>query len=114
MRNEKLHQLLTRIRACRDCHEDALAQQAVAMSGLAGNQTLQMLQQSLIQLGAMPCAVCMSGMLTDAYALLLENPVPSREDMVAMMELHLCRRGAHDSIIRAIELAGQQMRDAQA
>jgi aerobic-type carbon monoxide dehydrogenase small subunit (CoxS/CutS family) len=42
-------------------------------------------------------------MIMNAYALLRANPKPSREAIVKGMEDNLCRCGAHQRIIAAIE-----------
>lgn len=51
------------------------------------------------------CGYCLSGILMSAKALLDRNPAPSRADIVAALEPHLCRCGAHGRIIRAVEAA---------
>jgi aerobic-type carbon monoxide dehydrogenase small subunit (CoxS/CutS family) len=43
----------------------------------------------------------------NAYGLLLEKPEPSREEIVDGMERNLCRCGAHQRIIAAIEDASK-------
>jgi nicotinate dehydrogenase subunit A len=40
-----------------------------------------------------------------AKALLDRNPHPTRADIVTALDKHLCRCGAHNRIIRAIERA---------
>ena len=51
------------------------------------------------------CGYCLSGIIVTAAALLDRNPHPSRADIVAALDPHLCRCGAHTRIIRAIERA---------
>jgi aerobic-type carbon monoxide dehydrogenase small subunit (CoxS/CutS family) len=48
-------------------------------------------------------------MLMNAYALLLADPQPTRERIVAGMEDNLCRCGAHQRIIEAIQAAARRM-----
>jgi aerobic-type carbon monoxide dehydrogenase small subunit (CoxS/CutS family) len=47
-------------------------------------------------------------MLLDAYALLLSDPRPSRDKIIAGMEHNLCRCGAHQRIVDAIEQVSTQ------
>jgi aerobic-type carbon monoxide dehydrogenase small subunit (CoxS/CutS family) len=47
-------------------------------------------------------------MIMNAYAVLLRNPSPTREQIVAGMQPNLCRCGAHTRIIRAIDAAAGQ------
>lgn len=51
------------------------------------------------------CGYCMAGILMRAKALLATKPVPKRDEIVAALDGHLCRCGAHARMIRAIELA---------
>jgi len=54
--------------------------------------------------------VCTSGMILDAYGLLLRNPQPTQEETVRGMENNLCRCGEHTRIFRAIQSAVEQMK----
>jgi len=51
------------------------------------------------------CGYCLSGILMSAKALLDRNPSPSRADIVAALDRHLCRCGTQWRIIRAVERA---------
>ena len=54
------------------------------------------------------CGFCLSGILMRAYALLVQSAgMPSRENIKAALQSHLCRCGAHTRIIAAILDAGQ-------
>jgi len=44
-------------------------------------------------------------MIMNAYGMLLENPRPSRAQILEGMEGNLCRCGAHQRIVAAIEAA---------
>ena len=46
-----------------------------------------------------------------AKALLDRNPTPSRGDIVAALDRHLCRCGAHQRILRAVERAAATLRN---
>ncbi len=78
------------------------------IEGLAQGDRLQPLQQAFIDHGAFQCGYCTSGMLLGAWALLQNNPRPSREEIVQGMEGHLCRCGAHQRIVAAIQDASGQ------
>jgi aerobic-type carbon monoxide dehydrogenase small subunit (CoxS/CutS family) len=43
--------------------------------------------------------------LVSAHALLRACPTPDRAAILAALDVHLCRCGAHGSIIRAVERA---------
>jgi aerobic-type carbon monoxide dehydrogenase small subunit (CoxS/CutS family) len=80
----------------------------MTVEGLAKGDGLHPLQQAFIDQGAFQCGYCTSGMLIDAYALLQADPQPSREKIVGQMERNLCRCGAHQRIVAAIEQVAEQ------
>jgi aerobic-type carbon monoxide dehydrogenase small subunit (CoxS/CutS family) len=95
-------------RACRTPLKQVAGKEVLTIEGLARDGQLHPLQQAFIDHGAFQCGYCTSGMLLEAYALLRDNPRPRREDIVAHMERNLCRCGAHQRVIEAIEsVAGQ-------
>ena len=60
------------------------------------------------------CGYCLPGILMRAKALLAETPEPDRATIAAALDDNLCRCGAHNRIMRAIEKAGAAMaREAQ-
>jgi nicotinate dehydrogenase subunit A len=61
------------------------------------------LQRALLAEQAGQCGYCLSGIMISATALLARNPAPSRADIVAALDRHLCRCGTHVRILRAIE-----------
>ncbi|MGL4289382.1 MAG: (2Fe-2S)-binding protein [Phreatobacter sp.] len=63
------------------------------------------LQQALIDEQAGQCGFCLSGILISGIALLAANPAPSRAEIAAALDAHLCRCGAHNRIIAAVERA---------
>lgn len=77
------------------------------IEGLAKNGELHALQRAFAEHGALQCGYCTPGMIMNAYGLLLEKPKPSREEIVDGMERNLCRCGAHQRIIAAIEDASK-------
>lgn len=57
------------------------------------------------------CGYCLSGIVVSAAALLDRNAAPSRADIVAALDRHLCRCGAHTRILRAVERAALALRE---
>jgi nicotinate dehydrogenase subunit A len=80
------------------------------IEGLGTNGKLHPLQQAFLDEQAGQCGYCLSGILISAKALLDRNPRPSRSDIVAALDKHLCRCGAHQRILRAVERAAAAMR----
>ena len=99
------------VRSCQTPLKEVKNQEVLTIEGLAREGRLHPLQQAFIDHGSVQCGYCTPGMLMNAYALLLQGKRPSREAIVAGMEQHLCRCGAHQRIVNAIESAAGQMGD---
>lgn len=54
------------------------------------------------------CGYCQSGQVMRAAALLSKNPRPSREQILAEMQLNLCRCGSYRRILAAVERAARE------
>jgi nicotinate dehydrogenase subunit A len=99
------------MRSCLMSLKDVAGKNVLTIEGLARNGELHPLQQAFVDHGAFQCGFCTSGMLLRAAAFLRDVPSPSREAIIAHMEGHLCRCGAHQRIADAIESAAQRMRE---
>jgi aerobic-type carbon monoxide dehydrogenase small subunit (CoxS/CutS family) len=75
------------------------------VEGLSRNGALHPLQQAFLDEQAGQCGYCLSGILVAASALLKKNPKPSRADIVAALDPHLCRCGIHNRVVRAVQKA---------
>lgn len=90
-------------RSCLTPLKQIAGTEVLTVEGLAREGQLHPLQQAFIDPGAFQCGYCTSGMLLDAYALLNEDPRPSRDKIIDHMDRNLCRCGAHQRIVAAIE-----------
>jgi aerobic-type carbon monoxide dehydrogenase small subunit (CoxS/CutS family) len=79
--------------------------QIVTIEGLAAGGKLHPVQQAFLEQGGLQCGYCTPGMILAAFALLKKNPSPTREAIVQGMDGNLCRCGAHQRIVAAIEQA---------
>lgn len=79
--------------------------QVTTVEGLGTPQCPHPLQSAFMQERAGQCGYCVSGIITSAAALLTSNPSPSREDIVQALHTHLCRCGAHNRMVRAVQYA---------
>jgi nicotinate dehydrogenase subunit A len=82
--------------------------QVTTIEGLGNASNPHPLQTAFLEEQAGQCGYCLSGIIMSAAALLARNPSPSRADIVAALDIHLCRCGAHPRIIRAIQKAAGQ------
>ncbi len=86
----------------------------VTVEGLAEDGSLDPLQQAFLAEQAGQCGFCLSGILVSAKALLDRNPAPSRAEIAAALDNNLCRCGAHNRIIRAVQRAASARSGARA
>lgn len=90
-------------RACGLTVKDVEGKRVVTIEGLERDGKLHPLQEAFVAHTGLQCGYCTPGMIMGAYALLLQNPRATRADIVATMDAHLCRCGAHVRILDAIE-----------
>ena len=76
------------------------------IEGLSHTGALHPLQQAFLDEQAGQCGYCLSGILISAAALLAKNSKPSRAEIIAALDPHLCRCGIHNRVIRAVQKAG--------
>ena len=93
------------VRSCSTAVKDVAGKQVVTIEGLSRNGQLHALQQAFLKANAFQCGYCTSGMIMNAYALLLKKPRPTRAEIVRAMDDNLCRCGSHTRILEAIETA---------
>jgi nicotinate dehydrogenase subunit A len=81
--------------------------QVTTLEGLGKTGQPHALQKAFIEENAGQCGYCLSGILVSASALLQQTPRPTRAQICEALDKHLCRCGAHERIIRAVERAAQ-------
>lgn len=96
------------VRSCQTTLKDVKGKEVTTIEGLARGGRLHPLQEAFIDHGGFQCGYCTSGMLMNAAALLGKHPRPSRSAIVEGMEGNLCRCGAHQRIVAAIEDAARR------
>lgn len=97
-------------RSCQLPMSDVAGKKVVTIEGLANDGKLHSVQTAFVEHDALQCGFCTPGMILSAYGLLLENPEPTRQQILDHMEDNLCRCGAHVRIVKAIETAAAEMR----
>ena len=81
--------------------------QVVTLEGLGTPQRPHPLQTAFLDERAAQCGYCVAGIITSAAALLASTPRPSREQIIAALDKHLCRCGAHPRMLRAVQRAAE-------
>ena len=72
---------------------------------------LHPLQQKFLEMAALQCGICTSGMLVASDALLQKNPEPSEEEVRFWLAGNLCRCTGYDKIVRAVMETAAEMRE---
>jgi len=97
------------VRTCQYPVSAVQGKEVVTIEGLAHGNELHPLQVEFADRGALQCGFCTPGMIMNAYGLLLAKKRPTRGEIVEGMEENLCRCGAHQRIIEAIEAASRRV-----
>ena len=92
--------------SCGRAIESLAGKSVTTVEGLSPGGSLSPLQQAFLDEQAGQCGYCLSGILISATALLTRNPTPSRSEIAAALDRHLCRCGVHNRIMRAVARAG--------
>ncbi len=84
-------------------------QEITTIEGLADGERLHPLQQSFIECDAMQCGYCTPGMILQSVALLRRHPMPSEAEIKQQMEGNICRCGAYNRIVAAVQQAAHSI-----
>jgi aerobic-type carbon monoxide dehydrogenase small subunit (CoxS/CutS family) len=98
------------VRSCQTTVKDVQDQDVVTIEGLAKNGELHPLQKAFMTHDALQCGFCTPGMIINAYALLRKNPRPSVSQIIEGMDENLCRCGAYNRIVQAVQAAAEATR----
>ena len=97
-------------RSCQVPVKEIKGKEVITIEGLAKDGKLHPLQKAFMDHNALQCGFCTSGMIMNAYGLLLEKDQPTEEEIIEGMNDNLCRCGAHVRIVRAIQSAAKEMK----
>jgi len=98
------------VRSCMMPVSEVAGKSVVTIEGLEADGKLHPMQQAFIDHDALQCGYCTSGMIITAVGLLERNPSPTRDEIISGLEDNLCRCGAHNRIIDAVEEASGVMK----
>ena len=77
--------------------------QITTIEGLAPTDQLHPMQQAFLKHDAFQCGYCTSGQIMSAVACVREGQAKNREMIKAYMDTNICRCGAYQNIVDAIE-----------
>ena len=94
--------------ACARPAADFEGRRIETVEGLGTPEEPGRVQQALIDARAAQCGYCTPGVVVAVTALLRKDPHPGESAIRAALAPHLCRCGAHPSVLRAVRrLAGE-------
>jgi carbon-monoxide dehydrogenase small subunit len=80
------------------------------IEGVAPAGALHPLQQAFLEEAALQCGICTPGFLVSAKALLEREPEADEQRIRLWLAGNLCRCTGYDKIIRAVEIARDEMK----
>jgi aerobic-type carbon monoxide dehydrogenase small subunit (CoxS/CutS family) len=101
------------VKSCNFPLEQADGARILTVEGLARGKELHPIQQALIDAGAVQCGFCTPGIIMELYALLTGNPDVTERELANVLNKHLCRCTAYESIWEGALLARTRMAGRQ-
>lgn len=95
------------VKSCLLLALDARGKEVWTVEGLARGGELHALQRAFVEVGAIQCGFCTSGMLMASKALLDENPHPSEQEIKDALAGNLCRCTGYAKILEAVSSVAQ-------
>jgi aerobic-type carbon monoxide dehydrogenase small subunit (CoxS/CutS family) len=100
------------VRSCQTPLKTIEGKKVLTIEGLEKNGGLHPLQEAFLKHDALQCGYCTPGMILTAYSLLQSKPRPAEKDILDALEGNLCRCGAHQRIVMAVQEAAAAMEGA--
>ena len=88
------------VSSCNYLAFEAHNKSVLTIEGLAKEGQLDPLQEAFMRNVGAQCGFCTPGQIMSAKALLLQNPSPTREQIVEWLSGNICRCGAYPAIVR--------------
>jgi len=92
-----------RLKSCTQLALNHQNNQITTIEGLAKGDQLHPMQASFLKNDAFQCGYCTSGQIMSAVACVREGKATSRASIQAYMDTNICRCGAYQNIVDAIE-----------
>lgn len=100
--------------ACTLPARDVAGRKIVTAEGLAATAVGAALIEAFLAEQAGQCGYCLSGIIVAAAGLLGANPRPDSAAVLVALDPHLCRCGAQNRMVRAVERAAATLAGAAA
>ena len=100
----------TSLRSCVLPVQSVAGKEITTLEGLGTESSPHPLQDAFIELQALQCGYCASGIITTAAAFLEKSPSPSDDEIKQALSGHLCRCGAQPRMVKAVVRAAGRIR----
>jgi aerobic carbon-monoxide dehydrogenase small subunit len=87
--------------------------EVLTVEGLETPVGLHPIQEAFLGRHAVQCGFCTPGLLMSAFALLRENPSPTRPEIVKALAGNLCRCTGYEQVVAAVEDAAKRLAGAE-
>ena len=91
--------------ACDTLLQAVAGRHVTTLEGLGNRAAPHPLQTAFIDVQALQCGFCTSGIIMTAAALLKRNPRPSSDEIRHALNDNLCRCGIHNRVLEAVARA---------
>ncbi len=98
--------------ACATPMKKVAGKSVITLEGLP-ESLLQTLGRAFVARGAVQCGFCTPGFLARTRILLLENPDPTREEVIRALRFNLCRCTGYVKIVDAVLEAARALREGR-
>ena len=99
------------IKSCTYLTVQAHGRTVTTVEGLKTNGKLHPVQSQFKEQHGLQCGYCTPGMMLVGAALLEENPQPSEEEVRWAISGNICRCTGYQNIVKAIQRAGDDLRE---
>jgi carbon-monoxide dehydrogenase small subunit len=82
----------------------------ITLEGLESSGELHPLQRNFAEKWAFQCGFCTPGMIMSSYALLMQNPEPTADEVRKAIEGNLCRCTNYRGVIEAVLASAEEMK----
>ena len=96
--------------ACLTAAVQVEGKEVVTIEGLAREGKLHPVQEGFIQTAGVQCGFCTPGLVLAAYALLQEDPQPTREEIRGYLAGNLCRCTGYEQVVEAVLWAAERLK----
>ena len=97
------------VRSCQTSVKEIKNKEVVTIEGLAKDGKLHPIQKAFAEHDALQCGYCTPGMILTAASFLKKNPKPTKKEIIDGMNDNLCRCGAHNRIVQAVQSAAKKI-----